>query len=91
MVTATRAIGLLGFAVWGHHMFVSGMNPYAGRGFGIATIAIAIPSAVEVIQWLASIFAGGLRRAKPLLFILGFVSLFITGGLSGPILAQPIL
>jgi cytochrome c oxidase subunit 1 len=91
MVAATIAIGLLGFAVWGHHMFVSGMNPYVGRGFGLATIAIAIPSAVEVIQWLAAIFAGGLRRTTPLLFILGFVSLFITGGLTGPILAQPIL
>lgn len=91
MVGATVAIGLLGFAVWGHHMFVSGMNPYAGRGFGLATIAIAIPSAVEVIQWIATIFAGGLRRATPLLFTLGFVSLFITGGLTGPILAQPIL
>ncbi|MES2220044.1 MAG: cbb3-type cytochrome c oxidase subunit I, partial [Acidobacteriota bacterium] len=91
MVAATIAIGLLGFAVWGHHMFVSGMNPYIGRGFGLATIAIAIPSAVEVIQWLAAISAGGLRRATPLLFILGFVSLFITGGLTGPILAQPIL
>ncbi len=91
MVVATIAIGLLGFAVWGHHMFVSGMNPYVGRGFGLATIAIAIPSAVEVIQWLAAIFAGGLRRSTPLLFILGFVSLFITGGLTGPILAQPIL
>ena len=91
MVGATVAIGLLGFAVWGHHMFVSGMNPYAGRGFGLATIAIAIPSAVEVIQWIATIFAGGLRRTTPLLFTLGFVSLFITGGLTGPILAQPIL
>jgi cytochrome c oxidase subunit 1 len=91
MVFATVAIGLLGFAVWGHHMFVSGMNPYVSRGFGLATIAIAVPSAVEVIQWLAAIFAGGLRRTTPLLFILGFVSLFITGGLTGPILAQPIL
>ncbi|MGC1870180.1 MAG: cbb3-type cytochrome c oxidase subunit I [Acidobacteriaceae bacterium] len=91
MVAATVAIGLLGFVVWGHHMFVSGMNPYVGRTFGLVTIAIAIPSAVEVIQWLAAIFAGGLRRATPLLFILGFVSLFITGGLTGPILAQPIL
>ena len=66
-------------------------NPYVGRGFRVATIAIAIPSAIEVIQWIAAIFAGGLRRATPLLFILGFVSLFITGGLTGPILAQPIL
>jgi cytochrome c oxidase subunit 1 len=91
MVASTIAIGLLGFAVWGHHMFVSGMNPYVGRGFGLATIAIAIPSAVEVIQWLAAIVAGGFRRTTPLLFTLGFVSLFITGGLTGPILAQPIL
>ncbi|MGH9615222.1 MAG: cytochrome c oxidase subunit I [Acidobacteriaceae bacterium] len=91
MVAATIAIGLLGFAVWGHHMFVSGMNPYASRGFGLATIAIAIPSAIEVIQWLATVFGGGLRRATPLLFILGFISLFITGGLTGPVLAQPIL
>lgn len=91
MIVSTIAIGLLGFAVWGHHMFVSGMNPYASRGFGLATIAIAIPSSIEVIQWLAVILGGGLRRATPLLFILGFVSLFITGGLTGPILAQPIL
>jgi cytochrome c oxidase subunit 1 len=91
MVVSTVAIGLLGFAVWGHHMFVSGMNPYASRGFGLATIAITIPSSIEVIQWLATILAGGLRRATPLLFTLGFVSLFIAGGLTGPILAQPIL
>ena len=91
MVASTISIGLLGFAVWGHHMFVSGMNPYASRAFGVATIAIAIPSSIEVIQWLATILAGGLRRATPLLFTLGFVSLFITGGATGPILAQPIL
>ena len=91
MVGSTIAIGLLGFCVWGHHMFVSGMNPYASRGFGLATIAIAIPSSIEVIQWLAAVFAGGLRRATPLLFTLGFISLFITGGLSGPVLALPIL
>lgn len=91
MVASTIAIGLLGFAVWGHHMFVSGMNPYASRAFGMATIAIAIPSSVELIQWLATILAGGWQRATPLLFTLGFVSLFITGGLTGPILAQPIL
>ena len=91
MVASTIAIGLLGFAVWGHHMFVSGMNPYASRAFGLATIAIAIPSTVEVIQWLATILAGGLRRVTPLLFTLGYVSLFITGGATGPVLAQPVL
>jgi cytochrome c oxidase subunit I len=91
MVASTIAIGALGFAVWGHHMFVSGMNPYASRAFGLATIAIAVPSSIEAIQWLATIAAGGLRRDTPLLFIVGFVSLFITGGLTGPILAEPIL
>ncbi len=91
MVASTIAIGVLGFCVWGHHMFVSGMNPYASRGFGLASIAVAVPSSIEVIQWLATIFHGGLRRATPLLFTLGFVSVFITGGLTGPILAQPIL
>lgn len=91
MVFSTIAIGVLGFAVWGHHMFVSGMNPYASRAFGFATIAIAVPSSIEAIQWLAAIAVGGLRRDTPLLFIVGFVSLFITGGLTGPILAEPIL
>lgn len=91
MIGSTIAIGALGFAVWGHHMFVSGMNPYASRGFGFTSIAIAIPSSIEAIQWLAAILAGGLRRATPLLFIVGFVSLFIAGGLTGPVLAEPIL
>lgn len=91
MVYATIAIGVLGFMVWGHHMFVSGMNPYASRSFSLTTIAIAVPSTMELILWLATILGGGLRRTTPLLFTLGFVSLFITGGATGPILAQPVL
>jgi cytochrome c oxidase subunit I len=85
------AIGLLGLVVWGHHMFVSGMNPYAGTAFALTTMAIAVPSTVEVIGWLAMLWGGGLRLPTPMLFALGFLSFFITGGLTGPLLAQPAL
>jgi cytochrome c oxidase subunit I len=84
-------IGLLGLMVWGHHMFVSGMNPYAGTAFAATTMAIAVPSAAEVLSWLATVWGGGLRLTTPMLFALGFVSLFIAGGLTGPLLAQPLL
>jgi cytochrome c oxidase subunit I len=85
------AIGLLGLVVWGHHMFVSGMNPYAGTAFALTTMAIAVPSTVEVIGWLAMLWGGRLRLDTPMLFALGFLSFFIAGGLTGPLLAQPVL
>jgi len=85
------AIGFLGLIVWGHHMFVSGMNPYAGTAFAITTMAIAVPSTVEVLGWLSMLWGGGLRLPTPMLFALGFLSFFIAGGLTGPILAQPAL
>jgi len=91
MVTATLAIGALGFMVWGHHMFVSGMNPYAGFAFSTLTTAIAVPSAIKVFNWLGTIYGGRIRFSTPMLFSIGFVSLFITGGLTGPLLAQPAL
>ena len=91
MVGATLAIGALGFMVWGHHMFVSGMNPYAGFAFSTLTTAIAVPSAIKTFNWVATLYGGRVRYATPLLFSAGFVSLFITGGLTGPILAQPAL
>lgn len=91
MAGTTVLIGLLGFLVWGHHMFVSGMNPYAGTAFALVTMAIAIPSSAKVLSWLGTILGGGLEFKTPMLFALGFVSLFITGGLSGPLLALPIL
>jgi cytochrome c oxidase subunit 1 len=91
MVGATLAIGALGFMVWGHHMFVSGMNPYAGFTFSTLTTAIAVPSAIKTFNWVATLYGGKIRYATPLLFSAGFVSLFITGGLTGPILAQPAL
>ncbi len=91
MVVATLTIGFLGLGVWGHHMFVSGMNPYAGTAFGLTTIAIAVPSSAEVLTWLAMLFRGRMRFTTPMLFTLGFISFFIAGGLTGPILAQPAL
>lgn len=91
MVGATLAIGALGFMVWGHHMFVSGMNPYAGFAFSTLTTAIAVPSAIKTFNWVTTLYRGKIRYATSLLFSAGFVSLFITGGLTGPILAQPAL
>ncbi len=93
MIVTTVLIGLLGIVVWGHHMFVSGMNPWAGTAFGLTTMAIALPSSAKVLSWLATLWSGRrqLRLTTPMLFSIGFVSFFITGGLTGPILAQPIL
>ncbi len=91
MAAMLVAIGLLGLVVWGHHMFVSGMNPYAGTAFALTTMAIAVPSTVEVLGWLGMLWPGGLRFPTPMLFALGFLSFFIAGGLTGPVLAQPAL
>lgn len=91
MAAMLVAIGFLGLVVWGHHMFVSGMNPYAGTAFALTTMAIAVPSTVEVIGWLTMLSHGGLRLPPPMLFALGFLSFFIAGGLTGPVLAQPAL
>jgi cytochrome c oxidase subunit 1 len=91
MAATTVLIGLLGFVVWGHHMFVSGMNPYAGTAFALTTMAIAVPSTAKVFSWLGTLWGGGLVRSTPMLFALGFVSLFIAGGVTGPILALPAL
>ena len=91
MIATTLLIGFLGILVWGHHMFVAGLNPFAGTAFSISTMAIALPSAAKVFSWLATMWRSRPVYTTPMLFALGFVSLFITGGLSGPILAQPIL
>ena len=91
MIATTLLIGFLGILVWGHHMFVAGLNPFAGTAFSISTMAIAIPASAKVFSWLATTWGSRPRLTTPMLFALGFVSLFITGGLTGPILAQPIL
>jgi cytochrome c oxidase subunit 1 len=91
MIATTLLIGLLGILVWGHHMFVAGLNPFAGTVFSISSLAIALPASAKVLSWLATLWRSRPRMTTAMLFALGFVSLFITGGLSGPILAQPIL
>jgi len=91
MITTTLLIGLLGILLWGHHMFVAGLNPFASSAFSISTMAIALPAAAKVLSWLATTWRSRPSYKTPMLFSLGFVSLFITGGLTGPILAQPIL
>jgi cytochrome c oxidase subunit 1 len=72
-------------------MFVSGMNPYSGLAFSMLTLAIAVPSAVKTFNWLGTLYGGKIQFHVPMLFALGFVSFFITGGLSGIFLAQPAL
>ncbi len=91
MIVTTLLIGGLGILVWGHHMFVAGLNPFAGTAFSISTMAIALPSAAKLCSWLATTWRARPRYPVAMLFALGFVSLFVAGGLSGPILAQPIL
>ena len=91
MVYALMAIGLLGFMVWGHHMFMSGMSPYTAFSFSLMTMAIGVPSAIKTFNWLGTLYGGRVRFQSPMLYAIGFVSLFVSGGLSGPFLAQPVL
>ena len=88
MVFAIFAIGLLGFFVWGHHMFISGMSPYSAVTFSIITLSIGVPSAVKTFNWLGTLWGGRIRFTTAMLFALGFVSLFVAGGISGLILGQ---
>jgi cytochrome c oxidase subunit I len=89
MVAAMMSIGFLGFMVWGHHMFVSGMSPYSAFAFSVLTMAIGVPSAIKTFNWLGTLWGSKMRLNTPMLFAIGFVSLFVTGGLSGLFLAQP--
>src|SRR5213593_3640197 len=91
MVYAMLGIGFLGFTVWGHHMFMSGMSPYTAFAFSIMTMGIGVPSAIKTFNWLGTLWGGKIRFSSPMLFAIGFVSLFVVGGLSGPFLAQPVL
>ena len=91
MVYAIMGIGLLGFMVWGHHMFMSGMSPYSAFAFSLMTMSIGVPSAIKTFNWLGTLWGAKIRLHSPMLFAIGFVSLFVSGGLSGPFLAQPVL
>jgi cytochrome c oxidase subunit 1 len=87
MVFAISAIGGLGFIVWGHHMFQSGMNPILGTTFMASTIMIAVPSAIKTFNWLGTMYSGNLRYTPAMLNAIGFVSMFVIGGLSGIFMA----
>ena len=91
MVYAMLSIGFLGFMVWGHHMFMSGMSPYSAFAFSVLTMAIGVPSAIKTFNWLGTLLRARIRFSSPMLFAIGFVSLFVSGGISGPFLAQPVL
>ncbi len=83
MVLSILAIGFLSFIVWAHHMFMSGVNPFISNFFVVFTLIIAVPSAVKVFNWITTIYGGNLRLNTPMLFAIGFVSMFISGGLTG--------
>ena len=91
MVGAMLAIAFLSFIVWGHHMFITGMDPFLGSVFTFTTLLIAIPSAVKVFNYLATLWKGSIRFTPAMLFTIGFLSTFITGGLTGLILGDSAL
>src|SRR5436853_4678656 len=88
MVFAIFAIGLLGFFVWGHHMFISGMSPYSAVAFSILTLSIGVPSAIKTFNWIGTLWGAKIRFTTPMLFAIGFVSLFVAGGITGLVLGQ---
>jgi cytochrome c oxidase subunit I len=87
MAYAIIAIAVIGFLVWGHHMFVSGQSVYAGMAFSILSYLVAIPSAIKVFNWTATLYKGSISFDAPMLYALGFVGLFMFGGMSGLFLA----
>ncbi|MGH7874499.1 MAG: cytochrome c oxidase subunit I [Candidatus Binatia bacterium] len=88
MAFSMIAIAFLSWIVWGHHMFISGMNPLLGTAFMMTTMVIAVPSAIKVFNWLGTLWGGTIRLTSPMLFALGFVSNFLIGGLSGVFMAS---
>jgi cytochrome c oxidase subunit 1 len=88
MVLAIIAIAFLGWGVWGHHMFQSGMNYTLGTGFMVTTLVIAVPSAIKTFNWLATMWRGDLHFHVPMLHALAFVGMFVIGGLSGVFVAS---
>ena len=88
MAFSMIAIAFLSWIVYGHHMFVSGMNPKLGMAFTVTTMVIAVPSAIKTFNWLGTLWGGRLQFKVPMLFALGFVSMFVIGGLSGIFMAS---
>ena len=91
MVASMFAICILAFLVWAHHMFVTGLNPFLGAVFVLLTLLIAVPSAIKVFNWLTTLWKGNIRFTPGMLFAIGFVSMFISGGLTGIFLGNSAL
>jgi cytochrome c oxidase subunit 1 len=91
LVGSMIAIGFLSYVVWGHHMFVSGMNPFSANLFSVPTLIITIPATIMTLLLTATVYGAKMRFETPALFCLGFISTFISGGISGFYLAQPSL
>jgi len=89
VIYCMMAIGFLSYMVWGHHMFVSGMNPFSSLMFSFPTLVITIPATIMTLIWLGSLYGSRLRITSASLFALGFISMFVSGGVSGFFLAQP--
>jgi cytochrome c oxidase subunit 1 len=89
VIYCMMAIAFLSYMVWGHHMFVSGMNPFSSLMFSFPTLVITIPATILTLIWLGSLYGSKLRITAASLFALGFVSMFVSGGVSGFFLAQP--
>jgi cytochrome c oxidase subunit 1 len=84
---ASLGIAAIGFLVWGHHMFLSSQSVYAGLVFSLITMLVAVPSAVKVFNWMATLYAGSIEYSTPMYYALGFIGLFTIGGLTGLMLA----
>src|SRR5580692_2651847 len=91
LVGCMVSIAFLSFMVWGHHMFISGMNPFSSLVFSVPTLIITIPASIVTLNWIGTVFGARLRLHTAGLFAIGFISVFVTGGLSGFFLAQPSL
>jgi cytochrome c oxidase subunit 1 len=91
MVYSIMGIAVIGFLVWGHHMFVSGQSMYASIVFSILSFVVAVPSAIKVFNWTATLYKGDITFGAPMLYSLGFVGLFMLGGLTGLFLAATAL
>jgi cytochrome c oxidase subunit I len=87
MVYAILGIAVIGFLVWGHHMFVSGQSVFAGVVFSLLSFLVAVPSAIKVFNWTATLYRGSITFEAPMLYALGFVGLFMMGGITGLYLA----
>jgi cytochrome c oxidase subunit 1 len=88
IAVSSLAIAVLGFLVWGHHLFLSGQSVYASLIFSVLSFLVAIPSAVKVFNWTATLYRGSIEFAAPMIYALGFIGLFTVGGLTGLFLAS---